>query len=114
MEFNFTGKVLTLADLEQAAIEETHEPLSDGARESWNYFGFDRDCEWKAVLTGSEAILVTDENCDLNMAGVYPDTETFIIWLEESHEERWKERTAEATATEQTATEQTATEQSAE
>ena len=108
MEFNFTGKVLTLADLEQAAIEETHEPLSDGARESWNYFGFDRDCEWKAVLTGSEAILVTDENCDLNMAGVYPDTETFIIWLEETHEERMKEAEKERRFKEQQAQQQAA------
>ena len=99
-EFKFTAKVLTLADLEQAAANE---PLSDGARESWNYFGFDRDCEWKAVLTGSEAILVTDENRDLNMAGVYPDWDSFILWLEESHEERWKEQTAEAaTANEHT------------
>ena len=102
-EFSFTGKVLTLADLERAAVEETKEPLTDGARESWDYFGFDRDCEWKAVLTGSEAILVTDENRDLNMAGVYPDWDSFILWLEESHEERWKEQTAEAaTANEHT------------
>ena len=88
MECTFTGKVLTLADLEQPAVRETHEPLSDGARESWNYFGFDRKHEWKAVLTGSEAILVTDEGRDLNMAGVHPDVDSFILWLEDTHEER--------------------------
>ena len=87
-EFNFTGRVLTLADLERAAVRETHEPLSDGARESWEYFGFDRDCEWKAVLTGSEAILITDESRALNMADVHPDIDSFILWLEGSHEER--------------------------
>ena len=97
-EFSFTGKVLTLADLEQAAIRETKEPLSDAARESWDYFGFDRKNDWKAVLTGSEAILVTDENRDLNWACVHPDFESFILSLEESHEERER-----ATANEQTA-----------
>ena len=91
MEFSFTGNVLTLADLEQAAIEETKEPLSDGAKESWDYFGFGREHEWKAVKTGSEAILITDESHDLNMADVYPDIDTFILWLEGSHEERQKE-----------------------
>ena len=87
-EFNFTGRVLTLADLEQAAVRETHEPLSDGAREAWEYFGFDRDYEWKAVLTGSEAILITDESRALNMADVHPDIDSFILWLEGSHGER--------------------------
>ena len=87
MEFNFTGKVLTLADLEQA-VAATNETLSDGARDSWNYFGFDRKHEWKAVLTGSEAVLVTDESRNLNMAGVYPDIDTFILWLEETFEGR--------------------------
>ena len=107
-EFKFTAKVLTLADLERAAIEETKEPLSDGARESWNYFGFDRHCEWKAVLTGSEAILITDENRDLNMAGVYPDFDSFILWLEESHEERMKEAEKERRFKEQQAQQQAA------
>ena len=106
-EFNFTGRVLTLADLERAAVRETHEPLSDGARESWEYFGFDRDCEWKAVLTGSEAILITDESRALNMADVHPDIDSFILWLEGSHEERWKDRTAAEAATAFTAMEQT-------
>ena len=85
--FSFTGKTLTWSDLERATANE---PLSDDARESWDYFGFDRADEWKAVLTGSEAILVMDERRDLNKAGVYPDLDTFIIWLEGSHEERQK------------------------
>ena len=87
-EYTFTGKTLTWSDLERATANE---PLSDDARESWDYFGFDRDNEWKAVLTGSEAILIMDEGCDLNMAGVYPDTDSFILWLEASHEERMKD-----------------------
>ena len=91
-EFSFTGKVLTLADLEQAAIRETKAPLSDAARESWNYFGFDRKNDWKAVITCSDAILVTDENRDLNWGCVHPDTESFILWLEETHEERENEK----------------------
>ena len=90
MEFSFTGNVLTLADLEQAAIEETKEPLSDGAKESWDYFGFGREHEWKAVMLGSQAILITDESQDLNMTDVCPDIDTFLLWLEGSHEERQK------------------------
>ena len=90
-EFKFTGKVLTLADLEQAAIRETKEPLSDAARESWNYFGFDRKNEFKAVITCSGVILETDENCDLNWASVHPSIESFIRMLEVSHEERERE-----------------------
>ena len=85
--FSFTGKTLTLADLERATANE---PISDAARESWDYFGFDRNDEWKAVLSGSEAILVMDEERNINKAGVYPDIDTFIIWLEGSHEERQK------------------------
>ena len=90
--FSFTGKTLTLADLERATANE---PLSDAARESWNYFGFDRDDEWKAVLSGSEAILIMDEGRDLNLAGVYPDTDSLILWLEASHEERERENEKE-------------------
>ena len=90
--FSFTGKTLTLADLERATANE---PLSDGARESWDYFGFDRDNEWKAVLSGSEAILIMDEGRDLNLAGVYPDTDSFILWLEACHEERERENEKE-------------------
>ena len=108
-EFNFTGKALTLADLEQAAIRETHEPLSGGARESWEYSGFDRDCEWKAVLTGSEAVLVTDESRDLNVAGIYPDMDTFILWLEQTYEERQNEAEKERRFREQLKLEPAAT-----
>ena len=42
------------------------------------------------MLSGSEAILVMDEGRDLNLAGVYPDTDSFIMWLEANHEERQK------------------------
>ena len=90
-EFKFTGKVLTLADLEQAAISETKEPLSDAARESWDYFGYDRKNDWKAVITCSGAVIVTDENRDLNWGCVYPDIESLILSLEETHEERERE-----------------------
>lgn len=101
MEFDFTGNALTLADLEQAAIEETKESLSDSARDSWSYFGFDRKNEWKAVLTGTRAILVTDEAMDLNMASVFPDTDSFICWLEETSAERREEEEKERLFNEQ-------------
>ena len=81
MVYNFVGTALTLADLEQAAIRETKEPL---------YFGFGREHEWKAVMLGSQAILITDESQDLNMSDVCPDIDTFLLWLEGSHEERQK------------------------
>ena len=90
MVYNFVGTALTLADLEKAAIEETRKPLSDGARELWDYFGFDREDEWKAVLTDSNGVLITEESQDLNMANIYPNIDSFIIWLEESHDERQK------------------------
>ena len=89
MVYNFVGEALTLADLEKAAAT-TKSPLSDGARESWEYFGFGREHEWKAVMLGSQAILITDESQDLNMADVCPDIDTFLLWLEGSHEERQK------------------------
>ncbi len=104
MEYKFTGKVLTLADLEQAAAT-TNEPLSDCAKESWDYFGFDRKHDWKAVLTGSESVLVTDESMNLNMACVHPDVDSFILWLEETHEERQIETEKERQIREQQATE---------
>ena len=90
MVYNFVGTALTLADLEQAAIRETKEPISNSARESWEYFGFGREHEWKAVMLGSQAILITDESQDLNMSDVCPDIDTFLLWLEGSHEERQK------------------------
>ncbi|MBQ3457693.1 MAG: hypothetical protein IJG30_01905 [Synergistaceae bacterium] len=89
MVYNFVGEALTLADLEKAAAT-TKSPLSDGARESWEYFGFGREHEWKAVMLGSQAILITDESQDLNMTDVCPDIDTFLLWLEGSHEERQK------------------------
>ena len=121
MVYNFVGTALTLADLEKAAIKETRKPLSDGARGSWDYFGFDREDEWKAVLTDSNGVLITEESQDLNMADVCPDIDTFLLWLEGSHEERQKaaekERQAESTVgqpTVQQATGEQAAEQSVE
>ena len=90
MVYNFVGTALTLADLEQAAIRETKEPISNSARESWEYFGFGREHEWKAVMLGSQAILITDESQDLNLSDVGPDIDTFLLWLEGCHEERQK------------------------
>ena len=87
-EFSFTGKVLTWADLEKAI---GNDPIIDGVRASWDYFGFDKGHEWKAVLIGDEAILVTDESRDLNMAGIYPDMDTFILWLDMVNDDRIKE-----------------------
>ena len=120
MVYNFVGEALTLADLEKAAAT-TKSPLSDGARESWEYFGFGREHEWKAVMLGSQAILITDESQDLNMTDVCPDIDTFLLWLEGSHEERQKaaekERQAESTVgqpTVQQATGEQAAEQSVE
>ena len=90
MVYNFVGAALTLADLEKAAIRETKKHISEGARESWDYFGFDREDEWKAVMLSSQVILITDESQDLNMADVCLDIDTFLLWLEGSHEERQK------------------------
>ena len=87
-EFSFTGKVLTWADLEKAIGNDS---IIDGVRASWDYFGFDKRHEWKAVLIGDEAILVTDESRDLNMAGIYPDMDTFILWLDMVNDDRVKE-----------------------
>ena len=93
----FTGKILTLAELQRLAGDE---PLSTKALDSWNYFMFENHYPegsvgaelgwhgWRAVLSGTDAIIVTDESCDLNMASVFPDAEGFIYWLEETYEER--------------------------
>ena len=88
MVYNFVGEALTLADLEKAAIKETRKPLSDSAKKSWDYFGFDREDEWKAVMTDTGGILITEESQDLNMANIYPNIDSFILWLEETCEER--------------------------
>ena len=88
MVYNFVGEALTLADLEKAAIKETRKPLSNSAKKSWDYFGFDRADEWKAIMTDTGGILITEESQDLNMANIYPNIDSFILWLEETCEER--------------------------
>ena len=87
----FKGKALRLADLGE---------ISEKAKASWDYFGFDKIARpgslcakygwdgWRAVLSGSEAVIVMDESLDLNMSTIFPDVDDFILWLEESYEER--------------------------
>ena len=87
----FKGKALRLADLGE---------ISEKAKASWDYFGFEDIAEpgslcgkygwegWRAVLSGSEAVIVMDESLDLNMSTIFPDVDDFILWLEESYEER--------------------------
>ena len=94
-KLNFTGKALTLADLENSFKKEFGEELSEKALGSWRYFGFDLKNEWKAVMSGSEAIIVVDEACDLNMSSVFPDLDSFISWLEVTYDERETEKEAE-------------------
>lgn len=91
-EFSFTGNVLTWADLEKRI---GNDPIIDSVRASWDYFGFDRDNEWKALMAGNEAILVMDEGRNLNLAGIFPDTDTFLLWLDMTNDERVREEEKE-------------------
>ena len=88
----FKGKALELADLGE---------ISEKAKASWDYFGFDQIARpgslcakygwngWRAVLSGSEAIIVMDEGLDLiNTSTIFPDMDDFILWLEEAYDER--------------------------
>ena len=87
----FKGKALKLADLGE---------ISEKAKASWDYFGFDQIARpgslcakygwngWRAVLSGSEAIIVMDEGLDLNTSTIFPDMDDFILWLEEAYDER--------------------------
>ena len=87
----FKGKALKLADLGE---------ISEKAKASWDYFGFERKAApgtlcamyglngWRAVLSGSEAVIVTDESLDLNTSTVFPDKDDFILWLEETYDDR--------------------------
>ncbi len=83
----FKGRTLELEDLGE---------LSEKAKASWDYFGFDHVSMpgqyglhgWRAVLSGSEAVIVVDESLDLNMSTIFPDVEDFILWLEESYDDR--------------------------
>ena len=72
----FTGRTLALSDLGR---------LSRKAKASWDYFGFDprERYGWSALLSGSEAVIVTDESHDLNTSTIFPDMDEFINWLEE-------------------------------
>ena len=87
----FKGKALKLEDLGE---------ISEKAKASWDYFDFERVAAlgslcakygfngWRAVLSGSEAVIVTDESLDLNTSTIFPDIDDFILWLEESYDER--------------------------
>ena len=90
MQFN--GKVLTLTNLGE---------VSEKAKASWDYFGFDRVAAadtlcaqagwkggWRALLSGSEAVIVVDESLDLNGSMVFPDKDEFILWLEQTYDDR--------------------------
>ena len=54
------------------------------AKASWDYFGFDprERYGWSALLSENEAMIVTDENRDLNTSTIFPDADEFINWLE--------------------------------
>ena len=71
----FKGRTLALRDLGH---------ISWKAKASWDYFGFDprERYGWSALLSGSEAVIVTDESHDLNTSIVFPDVYEFISWLE--------------------------------
>ena len=85
------GKALKLADLGE---------ISEKAKASWEYFGFDQVARpgslctrygwdgWRAVLSGSEAVIVMDESLDLNTSTIFADVDDFILWLEESYDDR--------------------------
>ena len=77
----FKGRTLALRDLGR---------VSRKVRASWYYFGFDprERYGWSALLSGSEAVIVTDESHDLNASIVVPDMDEFINWLEAVYEER--------------------------
>lgn len=74
--------------------------ISEKAKASWEYFGFDQVARpgslcakygwdgWRAVLSGSEAVIVMDESLDLNTSTILADMDDFILWLEESYDDR--------------------------
>ena len=89
----FKGKALRLADLGE---------ISDEAKASLDHFDFERVAapgtllcnvrlEWLAGgLSGSDAVIVTDESLDLNTSTIFPDLDDFILWLEEVYDDREK------------------------
>ena len=62
--------------------------LSLKAQLAWSYF-FENG--WAVTRTESGVYIVTDEACDLSIAGIYPDEEALIAWLEEATEENLKD-----------------------
>ena len=49
---------------------------------AWNYFDFGRT--WQAVFTCDDAVIVTDEGCDMStMSMCFPCQDSFFDWLEE-------------------------------
>lgn len=87
------GKALRLSDLGE---------MSEKAKASWANFGFDQVAEpgslcaeygwdgWRAVLSGSDAVIVMDESLNLNKSTIFADVDDFILWLEETYDEREK------------------------
>ena len=65
--------------------------MSEKAKASWDYFGFDQVAEpetlcakygrdgWRAVVSGSEAVIVMDKSLDLNMSTIFADMDDFIL-----------------------------------
>ena len=43
---------------------------------------------WRAVQSGSYAVGVMDESLDLNTSTILADVDNFILWLEETYDER--------------------------
>lgn len=62
--------------------------MSLKAQLAWDYF-FENG--WAVTRTEDGAYIVTDEACDLSTAGIYPDEESLITWLEEATEENLKD-----------------------
>ena len=60
------------------------------AKASWDYFGFAprEHYGWSALLSGSEAVIVTDETHDLNTSTIFPDADEFVNWLEAAYEDK--------------------------
>ena len=54
---------------------------------AWNYFDFGRT--WQAVITCDDAVIVTDEGCDMStMSMCFPCPDSFFDWLEEVGKEK--------------------------
>ena len=74
--------------------------INDKAKASWDYFDFERIAipgtlcaryglnGWRAVLSGNEAVIVTDESLNLNTSTIFLNLDYFILWLEEVYNGR--------------------------